>query len=204
MRTLDSFFNVEDSKRMRFSGSTKNSSLLSDVTPVRDSSSLNLFQPDYLDQVESVSKANNDFAFSKQQLSPIENQENHIIQPEVDESNREWTNVILHSVLDVIQNIKDQENHDLTDVFRNHSFVGVVNNTLALVQHQTRLIMVDYGKLGKELARQLCWHGFANFGVISFTEHPDVFNLCMTALDTLDGWNQEMLPKHEISEVFFD
>lgn len=56
-------------------------------------------------------------------------------------------NVRLTSVLELRQQIIDDEHEALTALLQEHTFVGVVNTSLALVQWQTKLFMVDYQRL---------------------------------------------------------
>ena len=56
--------------------------------------------------------------------------------------------VQLTSVLDLREEIEFKEHEGLTELFREHCFVGCVDHRLATIQHRTRLLLVDYHKIG--------------------------------------------------------
>lgn len=114
-----------------------------------------------------------------------------------------WIDVRLTSILSLIDAFRKKEHVGLTEAFRNHTFVGSVNDTLALMQYQTQLMMVDYVKVSEALFYQLCLLGFSNFGIIPFSEPIAVYQLCTIALDTIDGWDETMLPKDHIAQVYY-
>ena len=46
----------------------------------------------------------------------------------------------------------------LWDILRNHTYVGMADDTLALVQHQTRLYLADAYQLSRDLFYQQVMH----------------------------------------------
>lgn len=94
----------------------------------------------------------------------------------------------LSSIHDLKQEIEQNADSTLTQVFANFVFVGVVSfsNRLMAVQHGVQLLIVDYGALCKELFYQLALVGFSNFGII-LMEDP----LSVRQLMTLAGSTEE-------------
>jgi DNA mismatch repair ATPase MutL len=114
---------------------------------------------------------------------------------------KQWTEVRLTSVISLIEAYRKSEHQGLTDAFRSHTFVGCINNSLALIQHQTHLLMVDFTHLSEVLFYQLSLVGFNNFGLIPIDEPACIYLLSLVALDTIGGWQETMMPKIDIAQV---
>lgn len=121
----------------------------------------------------------------------------------------------------------------LTELLANHTFVGCVDDslTLALVQHQTKLYMVNYNVLryyenstciilinkirltnyckfilciSEELFYQLALYGFHNFGFIHLSIPAPIRELTIFALESCDhDKSEDLKPNEEISQVNF-
>lgn len=61
--------------------------------------------------------------------------------------NQGITKVRLTSVLSLRQALEDNEHSGITSLFQEHIFVGVVDEQRALIQYQTKLLMVNFVKL---------------------------------------------------------
>ncbi|ANB13584.1 mismatch repair ATPase MLH1 [Sugiyamaella lignohabitans] len=74
----------------------------------------------------------------------------------------------LRSIKQLREEVKLNAHKGLTDVFSNHTFVGIVdyNKRLAALQYDVKLLLVDYGAVCKELFYQIGLSEFANFGAI--------------------------------------
>ena len=73
----------------------------------------------------------------------------------------------------------------------NHSFVGCVNRSLALVQHTTSLYLVNVPKLSRELFYQLFLRDFGNLGVLRLDPPAPIRELALIALDSKEaGWKE--------------
>ena len=59
-------------------------------------------------------------------------------------SSTEIVDVQLTSVIELREELEAIEHSGITEMLREHSFVGLVDTKLALIQHQTKLMMVDY------------------------------------------------------------
>ncbi|XP_033730462.1 DNA mismatch repair protein Mlh1-like, partial [Pecten maximus] len=70
----------------------------------------------------------------------------------------------LSSVLSLQQTLRDGVHKGLSEMFRNHKFVGCVNEEFSLMQHQTMLYLVNTTAVSKELFYQIILFDFGNFG----------------------------------------
>jgi DNA mismatch repair protein MLH1 len=75
----------------------------------------------------------------------------------------EWTEVELTSVLELRDELELGENITVTELFREHTYVGCVDDRKALIQHQTKLILVDLKMISEFFFYQIAIDGFANF-----------------------------------------
>lgn len=110
---------------------------------------------------------------------------------------REWINVQLVSVAALID--IELETHDpkLDEVFRAYTIVGHVTPALILIQHHTRLMMVDLAGLLIQLFYQISLQAFANFSKIQLAIPIDIQALCLVYLES--HWEPSMVPQGEIA-----
>lgn len=76
----------------------------------------------------------------------------------------------LTSVRELRSAVRDDMHHELTEIFANHTFVGIVDERrrLAAIQGGVRLFLIDYGRACFEFLYQVALTDFGNFGVIKF------------------------------------
>ncbi|OTB19986.1 hypothetical protein K445DRAFT_313774 [Daldinia sp. EC12] len=76
----------------------------------------------------------------------------------------------LTSVRELRSAVRDDMHHELTEVFANHTFVGIVDERrrLAAIQGGVKLFLIDYGRACFEYFYQVGLTDFGNFGVIKF------------------------------------
>lgn len=130
----------------------------------------------------------------------IKNTQSEIYQKTFTE--RQWTEVRLTSILELIQTFQRTNSHEgLTDIFRGHTFIGCINNSMALIQHQTQLLMVNFTHLSEHLCYQLTLLGFHNFGIIRLNPLVSISELCMAYLENSKEWDETMVPKTDIAKV---
>ncbi|XP_004412382.1 PREDICTED: DNA mismatch repair protein Mlh1 isoform X4 [Odobenus rosmarus divergens] len=111
----------------------------------------------------------------------------------------------LTSVLSLQEEINEQGHETLREMLHNHSFVGCVNPQWALVQHQTKLYLLNTTKLSEELFYQILIYDFANFGVLRLSEPAPLFDLAMLALDSPEsGWTEDDGPKEGLAEYIVE
>lgn len=83
-------------------------------------------------------------------------------------SGKERVVIRLASVKELRAEVRASIHEDLTAIFTEHVFVGIVDleSRLCVVQHLTKLYLVDYGAVSAELFYQIGLSEFGNFGDI--------------------------------------
>ncbi|KAJ8334573.1 hypothetical protein SKAU_G00402120 [Synaphobranchus kaupii] len=90
-------------------------------------------------------------------------------------------------------------------MLQNHSFVGCVNPQWSLIQHQTKLYLLDITKLSQELFFQILMFDFGNFGVLRLSTPAPLYDLTMLALEMPEnGWSEEDGPKEGLANYIVD
>jgi DNA mismatch repair protein MLH1 len=116
---------------------------------------------------------------------------------------RERTHIRLASVKELRGEVRDEMHEDLTAVFTEHVFVGVVDveRRLAAIQHLTKLYLVDYGAVSAELFYQIGLTEFGNFGTIVLTSPLSIRDLLQKAVSSYERKMQAENQQYErISE----
>ncbi|CAI4048523.1 mismatch repair ATPase MLH1 SKDI_13G2970 [Saccharomyces kudriavzevii IFO 1802] len=82
---------------------------------------------------------------------------------------KERVNVNLTSIKKMREKVDDSIHRELTEIFANLNYVGVIDEErrLAAIQHDLKLFLVDYGSVCYELFYQIGLTDFANFGKIN-------------------------------------
>ncbi|GAB5590145.1 DNA mismatch repair protein [Umbelopsis nana] len=114
---------------------------------------------------------------------------------------RERVEVCLTSLMELRKEVKKDEHRGLSDVFADHTFVGIVDDALALIQHQANLYMVNYAVIRTVLSVVL--REVLNFGYINMSAPIPIKDFIMVALDeeeAQNGWPSNMKPKDEIAQ----
>lgn len=98
---------------------------------------------------------------------------------------REVTACRLISIRELRAAVREDMHHELTEIFANHTFVGVVDERrrLAAIQGGVKLYLVDYGRVCFEYFYQLGLTDFGNFGVIRFSPPLDLRELLTLAAE---------------------
>uniref|UniRef100_A0A1A8JBC5 DNA mismatch repair protein MLH1 n=2 Tax=Nothobranchius kuhntae TaxID=321403 RepID=A0A1A8JBC5_NOTKU len=111
----------------------------------------------------------------------------------------------LNSVKDLRADIAENTHKGLQEVLQSHSFVGCVNPQWALIQHHTKLYLLNTTKLSQELFYQILIYDFGNFGVLRLSEPAPLYDLVLLALDSADsGWTEEDGPKEGLAQYIVD
>lgn len=84
--------------------------------------------------------------------------------PELKETSCQYS-----SVQSLIRDIKNARNAEIEGVLKNNTFVGVVDCFYSLVQHGTKLLLVDHSHLLKDMYYQLVLRKFAEFDVYTLS-----------------------------------
>ncbi|XP_033104160.1 DNA mismatch repair protein Mlh1-like [Anneissia japonica] len=111
----------------------------------------------------------------------------------------------LTSVLQLQQDVEDKLHKGLREIIKHHTFVGCVSSQHALLQHQTKLYLVDTAKLSKELFHQLLLFDFGNFGFMRLSMPASIHDLALLALDSdKSGWTEADGTKEELAKYITD
>lgn len=113
--------------------------------------------------------------------------------------------VKLSSVLDLQKEIQKNYHSGLREIFQSHKFVGCVSKELSLIQHQTKLYLVNTSKLSRELFYQLLLLDFGNFGAIRLSEPAPLYDLAMMAFNLEEsGWTPADGTKEDLAAYVTD
>ncbi|CCH59753.1 hypothetical protein TBLA_0B09360 [Henningerozyma blattae CBS 6284] len=84
---------------------------------------------------------------------------------------KERVNVNLTSIKQLRENVDASTHQELTNIFANLTYVGIIDQErrLAAIQHDLKLFLVDYAALTNELFYQIGLTDFANFGIFELT-----------------------------------
>ncbi len=111
----------------------------------------------------------------------------------------------LKSVKNLQRAIDEQEHSEMKALLEDHKFVGTVNRSSALIQHSTKLYLVNTTNLSKELFQQIVIFNFGNFGYMKLTNPAPLYDLAMLALETEEsGWTQSDGPKEQLAQYVVD
>ncbi|KAJ7275048.1 histidine kinase-like ATPase [Mycena rebaudengoi] len=88
----------------------------------------------------------------------------------------------------------------LSEILEKHTFVGIVDLTkcLSLIQHSTKLYLVNHGALAEELFYQLGLRQFGDFSRMKLQPPPPLRTLVEIAVDVEEGTDQSGLTKPQI------
>ncbi|KAI9096621.1 hypothetical protein DFS34DRAFT_660958 [Phlyctochytrium arcticum] len=119
---------------------------------------------------------------------------------------RPRVDVQLTSVIELRQELRSAGHLGLTQLFNEHTFVGCVDDTLALVQHLTKLYLTDYVHLSEGLFYQLILLGFSNFGCIRLSGGVSIEEMVKVALASDSEYleQENMMDPDEIAKECAD
>ena len=107
----------------------------------------------------------------------------------------------LTSVRDLRQEVANDCSPECRAIIAGHSFVGCVDRKLALVQHSTRLYLVNTTTLTRHLFKQLLLRDFGAFGALRLNPPPSVYELALLALDQEEaGWKESDGSKEDLAK----
>ena len=111
----------------------------------------------------------------------------------------------LTSIANLRKKIDEKEHIILKNLLEDHTFVGCVDRTLVLIQHQTKLYLTNVTNLSKELFYQIIMFNFGNFGYLRLSNPAPCYELAMLALGSEEsGWTQSDGPKEELAKYITD
>ncbi|XP_010862287.1 DNA mismatch repair protein Mlh1 isoform X1 [Esox lucius] len=111
----------------------------------------------------------------------------------------------LNSVKELRESITEHAHKGLQEMLQNHSFVGCVNPQWTLIQHHTKLYLLNTTKLSQELFYQILIYDFGNIGVLRLSEPAPLYDLALLALDSEEsGWSEDDGPKEGLAQYIVD
>ncbi|CAL8357579.1 unnamed protein product [Boreogadus saida] len=111
----------------------------------------------------------------------------------------------LNSIKALRTEISEDAHKGLQEMLQNHSFVGCVNPQWTLIQHHTKLYLLNSTKLSQELFRQILIYDFGNFGVLRLSSPAPLYDLAMLALESEEsGWTEEDGPREGLAQYITD
>ncbi|XP_077979324.1 DNA mismatch repair protein Mlh1-like [Glandiceps talaboti] len=111
----------------------------------------------------------------------------------------------LTSILTLQKEVEERTHKGLRDLFKSHTFVGCVKPGLALLQHHTKLYLVNTTKISQEFFYQQMIFDFGNFGILRLSTPAPIYELAMMALTSDEsGWSEDDGPKEELAQYIVD
>ena len=106
-------------------------------------------------------------------------------QIEYEKGDREFMQCRLRTIKQLRADVRDEMHTELTEIFSNHTFVGIVDDKrrLAAFQSGIKLYLVDYSRVCFEYFYQLGLTDFANFGTIKFNPPLNLLTLLRKAAE---------------------
>lgn len=106
----------------------------------------------------------------------------------------------LTSIVQLRGSIMKNIHHDLTEIIRNHTFVGIVDDVhcLSLIQHNTKLYLVNHAALAEEMFYQLALMQFSGYKRLRLDPPPPLHTLLKLAVDAEADTERTGLGKNEI------
>ncbi|ORX63217.1 MutL-like protein 1, colon cancer, nonpolyposis type 2 [Hesseltinella vesiculosa] len=101
----------------------------------------------------------------------------------VQKNRKERVQVTLTSVLELRKKIRRSEHPGMTALLAGHTFVGCIDDSMALIQHDTSLYMVNYASISEELFYQIILSEFNNFGTIDLSSPIPIGDCIGLAID---------------------
>ncbi|KAJ7057880.1 histidine kinase-like ATPase [Mycena amicta] len=109
---------------------------------------------------------------------------------------------ILSSVKTLRQAVAKGKHKQLSEILEKHTFVGIVDlhKGLSLMQHATKLYLVNHGAIAEELFYQLGLRQFGNFNRLKLQPPPPLRKLIEIAVELEETTEESGLTKPEIVE----
>jgi len=100
---------------------------------------------------------------------------------------------------------KSKHNH-LSEVLDNHIFVGIVDmdRCLSLLQHSTKLYLVNHGALAEELFYQLGLRQFGDYSRLKLEPPPSLRAMVKLAVNAEEGTKNSRLSKEQIVDCIVE
>uniref|UniRef100_K3X930 DNA mismatch repair protein S5 domain-containing protein n=1 Tax=Globisporangium ultimum (strain ATCC 200006 / CBS 805.95 / DAOM BR144) TaxID=431595 RepID=K3X930_GLOUD len=108
---------------------------------------------------------------------------------------------MLSSVQNLLHHIERKTSKSLGRLFREHSFVGVVNKQHSLIQYRTKLYVVKHQDVAYHLFYEKVLQRFGDFRPIKLESPLSVYQLVIEALaNPRNGYDEEDGPREQLAE----
>ncbi|KAH7907575.1 histidine kinase-like ATPase [Hygrophoropsis aurantiaca] len=106
----------------------------------------------------------------------------------------------LSSVTELRASVRKGKHHYLTEIIEKHIFVGIVDlpRSLSLIQHSTKLYLVNHGALAEELFYQLALRQFGDYSRIKLDPPPPLRTLVKLAVEAEEDTGRSGMSKEKI------
>ncbi|KAH0834783.1 hypothetical protein J3R83DRAFT_10384 [Lanmaoa asiatica] len=113
------------------------------------------------------------------------------------------SNCDLTSILELRKSVQKSVHHDLTEIIKKHTFVGIADDyrCLSLIQHATKLYLLNHAALAEEMFYQLALMQFGSYRRLKLDPPPPLRTLLKLAVDAEPGTEKSGLSKNEIVDV---
>ncbi|KAM0716901.1 hypothetical protein Q7P37_006753 [Cladosporium fusiforme] len=113
---------------------------------------------------------------------------------EYEHTDKEATICRLSTIKELRASVRESMHSELTDVFSNHTFVGIVDEykRIAAIQSGVKLFLIDYGMISAEYFYQLGLTDFSNFGAIRFNPPLNLRELLQIGVEQLKAQEPDM------------
>ncbi|KAH3672706.1 hypothetical protein WICMUC_004112 [Wickerhamomyces mucosus] len=108
----------------------------------------------------------------------------------------------LQSIIDLREEVKQNTSKKLTNIFTNISYIGIVDprRRLCSVQHDVKLLLIDYGAILNELFYQIALWNFGNYGILILKAEAESSSVSIEKL-LLPLYNSEFNPNQTIQDI---
>lgn len=96
-----------------------------------------------------------------------------------------WVRMPMHAFMqEVLEDLEHNSHVGLCQTLREHAFVGHVKVNSVLLQHRTKLMLVNMSCLSADLMYQQAISNYMNFSSITIEDAPKVAELLMIGLES--------------------
>ncbi|KAG1597240.1 hypothetical protein G6F47_007488 [Rhizopus delemar] len=102
--------------------------------------------------------------------------------PLIEITKRPRVEVRLTSLLQLRKEVKKNELIELTTIFQNHTFIGCVDDSLALIQCEQDIYLINYNIASEELFYQIALNEFCNMGELKLAKPISIKECVLIAI----------------------
>ncbi|CAO3698529.1 unnamed protein product [Rhizopus stolonifer] len=115
-------------------------------------------------------------------VQPKETENMDIDEPSIEVMKKPRVDVRLTSLISLRAKVRKEEISDITTIFQNHIFIGCVDNSLALIQYEQDIYLVNYNIASEELFYQIALNEFCNMGELKLANPVSIKECILVAI----------------------